>query len=90
VRAIRFNKENSGYAKHILKSGHSYGNINDVMDILEVEKKGKHLDTLERFHIFCLYKQDNHLNDNNIDVYNPIFNTVYKYKYYAEQTGHIT
>jgi hypothetical protein len=59
------------------------------MDILEVEKKGKHLDALEVFHIFCLYKQDNHFNDNNIDIYNTIFNTVYKYKYYAEQTGHI-
>jgi hypothetical protein len=38
------------------------------------------LDTLERFHIFCTFKQNKHLNDNNIDVHNPIFNTVYKHK----------
>jgi hypothetical protein len=80
IRAIRHNKETSGYAKHILKSGHSYSSINDIMDIIKVKRKGKHLDTLERFHIFCTFKQNKHLNDNNIDVHNPIFNAIYKHK----------
>jgi hypothetical protein len=80
IRAIKYNRETSGYAKHILRSGHSYGNIKDTMDIIKVEGKGKHLDTLERFHIFCAYKQNTHLNDNNIDVRNPIFNIVYKHQ----------
>jgi hypothetical protein len=48
------------------------------MDIIKKERKGKHLDTLEKFHIFCSYKRNKPLNDNNIDTYNPIFNTIYK------------
>jgi hypothetical protein len=80
ARAIKYNKETSGYARHILNSGHSYGSIDDTMGIIKIERKGKHLDTLERFHIFCIFKQNKHLNDNNIDVHNPIFTTVYKYK----------
>jgi hypothetical protein len=75
IRAIRYNKEASGYAQHILNTRHSYGNIEDVMDIIKTERKGKHLDTLEKYHTFCTYK---HLNDNNIDIHNPIFNIVYK------------
>jgi hypothetical protein len=42
------------------------------MDIITTERKGKHLDTLEKFHIFCSYKRNKHLNDNNIDTQNPI------------------
>jgi arginyl-tRNA--protein-N-Asp/Glu arginylyltransferase len=78
IRAIRYNKESSGYAQHILNTGHSYGNIEDIMDIIKIERKGKHLDTLEKFHIFCSYKLNKHLNDNNTDTQNPIFNTIYK------------
>jgi hypothetical protein len=80
IRAIKYNRETSGYAKHILRSGHSYGNMEDTMDVIKVERKGKHLDTLERFHIFQAFKQNTHLNDSNIDVHNPIFNTIYKHQ----------
>jgi hypothetical protein len=58
-------------------TGHSYRKTED-MKIIKVENKGKHLDTLEKYHIFCSYKQRQHLNDNNIDAYNPIFNAIYK------------
>jgi hypothetical protein len=49
------------------------------MHIIKIERKGKHLDTLEKFHIFCSFKRNKHLNDNNIDTHNPIFNTIYKH-----------
>jgi hypothetical protein len=48
------------------------------MEIIKAENKGKHLDTLEKYHIFCSYKQRQHLKDNSIDAYNPIFNAIYK------------
>jgi hypothetical protein len=48
------------------------------MDVLKIERKGKRLDTLEKFHIFCSLKQNLHLNDCNLDFNNPIFNVVYK------------
>jgi hypothetical protein len=79
IRAIKYNKESSGYAQHILNTGHSYGKTEDIMDIIKIENKGKHLDTLEKYHIFYAYKQHKHLNDNNIDTHNPIFNSIYKH-----------
>jgi hypothetical protein len=78
IRAIRYNKESSGYAQHILNTDHSYGNIEDTMDIIKIERKGKHLDTLETFHIFCSFKRNKYFNGNNIDTNDPIFNTIYK------------
>jgi arginyl-tRNA--protein-N-Asp/Glu arginylyltransferase len=48
------------------------------MDIIKIEKKGKHLDRLEKYRVFRAYKQHKHLNDNNIDTHNPIFNAIYK------------
>jgi hypothetical protein len=78
IRAIKYNKDSSEYAQHILNTGHSYGKIEDIMEIIKVENKGKHLDTLEKYHIFCSYKQNIHLNNNNIDVYNPIFKAIHK------------
>jgi hypothetical protein len=61
-----------------LNTGHSYGKIEDIMEIIKVENKGKHSDTLEKYYILCSYKQRQHLNDNNIVAYNPIFNTIEK------------
>jgi hypothetical protein len=55
------------------------------MDVVKIERKGKHLDILEKFHIFCSLKQNKHLNDSNLDLNNPIFNTVYKPNRYNTQ-----
>jgi hypothetical protein len=52
--------------------------MEDMMEITKVENKGKHLNTLGKYHIFRLYKQNKHLNDNNIDAHNLIFNTIHK------------
>jgi hypothetical protein len=37
------------YARHILITGHSYGQLDNTMDILQVAKKGKYMNTLEKF-----------------------------------------
>jgi hypothetical protein len=47
IEAIRYNNSNSGYSNHILNTGHTYGSITDAMKIVKIEKKGKHLKTLE-------------------------------------------
>jgi arginyl-tRNA--protein-N-Asp/Glu arginylyltransferase len=82
IRAIKYKKDFSGYAQHILNTGHSYGKIKDIMEIIKVENKGKYLYTLEKYHIFCLYKRRQHLNYNNIDAYNTIYNAIYKQEDY--------
>jgi hypothetical protein len=41
IQAIRNNNNNSGYSNHILNTEHTYGTINDTMDIIRKGKKGK-------------------------------------------------
>jgi hypothetical protein len=48
IQEIRNNNSNSGYSNHILNTGHSCGSITDTINILKTEKKGKHLNTLEK------------------------------------------
>jgi hypothetical protein len=50
IQAIRNNNDNSGYPNHILNTGHAYGSVTDILKIIKIEEKGKHLDTLEKYH----------------------------------------
>jgi hypothetical protein len=50
-----------------------YGNITDTMDIIKTEKKGKHMNTLEWYHIHKISKHKLHKNDTYIDTHNLIF-----------------
>jgi hypothetical protein len=35
IHAIRSSNSNSGYSDHILNTGHTYGTITDIMDIIK-------------------------------------------------------
>jgi hypothetical protein len=76
IQAIRNNNGNSEYSNHILNTGHAYGSITDKIKIKELEKKGKNLNTLERYHIYKISINRLHINDTYIDVYGPIFETL--------------
>jgi hypothetical protein len=76
IRHIRNNRETSGYVQHILETGHSFGKMNDIMEIIKIERKGSYLNTLENFHIFKLFKQGNQLNNISSNIHNPIFNVI--------------
>jgi hypothetical protein len=52
IQDIRSNNSNSGYSNHILNTGHPYGTMTDTMDIITTGRKGKHLNTLEMYHIY--------------------------------------
>jgi hypothetical protein len=52
----------SNYAKHILEQSHSFGPIQDTMQILQYQNKGNHLNTIERFYMYTEFTKDNHLN----------------------------
>jgi hypothetical protein len=62
----------------MLNMGHTYGTITDTMDIRKTGKKGKHLNTLEKYRIYKISKDNLHMNDTYIDTYNPIFETLYE------------
>jgi hypothetical protein len=41
------NRDNTGYSEHVLNTGHSYGSIEDTMEIIKVTNKGPIMDTIE-------------------------------------------
>jgi hypothetical protein len=51
-RDYKYANNNSKFAQHVLEEGHSIGPLADVMDVLHVAKKGRMLNTLERFYIY--------------------------------------
>jgi len=46
------------------------------MEVLQFQKKGMHLTTIERFHIYKETIQNNHLNDEYTTTANKIFDTI--------------
>jgi hypothetical protein len=78
IQAIRNNNSNSVYSNHILNTGHTYGTIADTMDILRMGRKGRHLNTLEKYCIYKISRKNLHMNDTHIDTYNPIFQTLHE------------
>jgi hypothetical protein len=73
IQDIRNNRTKTGYSQHILNTGHQYNNIENSMDIVKIQEKGKLLNTLEKFYIYREQKTNNSLNENGTDTYNPIF-----------------
>jgi uncharacterized membrane protein len=51
IQAIRNNNGSAGYSNHIWNTEHTYETITDTMDIIKTEKKEKHLNILEKYHI---------------------------------------
>jgi hypothetical protein len=76
IRDIHNNRETLGYVQHILETGHAFGKMNENMEVIKIEQKGSHLNTLENFHIFKLFQQGNQLNNNCSNIHNPIFKEI--------------
>jgi hypothetical protein len=70
IRDIKNNSSKSGYSNPILNTGHSSGSITDTMEIITIEIKGKHLNTLERCHIYKISKEGIHMNDMHDETHN--------------------
>jgi hypothetical protein len=68
IHDIRSNNSNSGYSNHILNTRHAYGTMTDAMDIITTGRKGQHLNTLERYHIYKPSRENLHMNDTHIDA----------------------
>jgi hypothetical protein len=43
---------------------------------MKIERKGKHLNTLEKCHIYKISKEGIHMNDIHDETYNPIFEVI--------------
>jgi hypothetical protein len=62
----------------MLNTGHKYGTITDTMDIIRTHRKGKHLNTLEKYYICKVSRYNLQLNDTNTDTHNPIFKALHE------------
>jgi hypothetical protein len=76
IQAVRNNNGNFGYSKHILNTGHTYGCITNTMKVLKTERKGKHLNTLERYYMYKMSRDRLQMNDAYVDTHNPIFKII--------------
>jgi hypothetical protein len=73
---IRSNKNNCGYSNNILNTGHTYGTIADIMEIIKTGRKEKYLNTLEKYHISEISRDNLHMND--ILIHSPIFEPLHE------------
>jgi hypothetical protein len=62
IHAIR-NNSNSGYSNHILNTGNTYITVTDTMDVMRTGRKGIHLNTLEKYHIHKISRDNLNMND---------------------------
>ena len=60
---FKYSNNKSTFAQHVVNEGHSFGPVNEIMNIVHYEKKGKMLDTFEKYYIYKEAKSDNQLND---------------------------
>jgi hypothetical protein len=60
----------------MLNTGHAYDPITDTMEIITTGKKGRHLNTLERYYIYKTNKENILMNDTRTETYNPIFQAI--------------
>jgi hypothetical protein len=61
--AFRSNRNTSNFAKHALEHSHPFGPIHEIMQILQYQGKGAHLNTIERYFIYKEFSKNNHLNE---------------------------
>jgi hypothetical protein len=51
IRNIRFNKEESAFAQHILDKGHQYGPMEQIMELIKYARKGIIMNIKENYYI---------------------------------------
>jgi hypothetical protein len=52
IQDIKNNRTKTGFSQHILNTGHEYNTIENFMNIIKIQNKGKLLNTLEKFYIY--------------------------------------
>jgi hypothetical protein len=60
MRSIKYNKEDSTYTTQILNNIHQYGTIEEIMEKIDHEKKGRATNIKENFYVY-VYKHNNRL-----------------------------
>jgi hypothetical protein len=75
-RDYKYANNKSKFVQHVIEEGHAFGPMEDIMNVIHIEKKGKMLDTLEKYYIYKETKKGNQINDKLTVQANPIFDTL--------------
>ena len=73
---FKYGNGKSKFAKHLLDNRHSIALMENIMEVLHINKKGNMMNTMERFHIYNITKLDNLINDKGTVKQNIIFDAV--------------
>jgi hypothetical protein len=76
---------NATYTVHSHSLVLKCGTVRDIMDIIWTGRKGRHLNTLEKYRIYVISWNNLHMKDTYNDIFNPIFLTFHDFT-----TGSIT
>jgi len=87
MREFKYNNNRSKFAQHLIDNKYAIGNMEDIMEVIHVKKKGKMLDTLEGFHIYKETKASNQINDKLTVRENTIFETIAQEDSYRRSTA---
>ena len=58
----KYGQNKSKFVQHVIDEDHSFGPMNEIMEVSHVAKKRKMLDTLEKFYIYRETKHGNPIN----------------------------
>jgi hypothetical protein len=80
MQDYRHNYKTSQFANHLLELNHSPGTLQQTMTTLHTAKKGRLLNTIERYYIPEEAHHDNQLNDRATVTPNITFDTIIRKK----------
>jgi hypothetical protein len=76
-RYIKNNNGQSAYATHILNNLHNFGPIDTTMTLIHKARKGKRMNTLEKYYIQCFQFHNKIIQEQTITKLNPLFQLTY-------------
>jgi hypothetical protein len=65
LRDYKHNNGKLNFAQHLINNNHIFRTMEEIMKIVYITKKGKLMNTLERFYIYDETKKNNQINDKN-------------------------
>jgi hypothetical protein len=76
---------NQNFPQHLYENGNRLCKNDEIMDILHLGNKGRHLNTMDKYYINLDNKTNNQINDRRKVNKSSIFNTVVQYDHKAGQ-----
>ena len=73
---FKYMSQKSRFAQHLLEEGYPLDTMANTMDVTHFAKKGRMMDTLEKFHIYDATRKGIQINDRLTVQQNPIFEAI--------------